>query len=162
MLRGGERFPESRHRHAATLELAQHIPDSHSTLRIDYRYYRDSFRVVAHNARFVFYQYLGPHVLVRTHYRFYIQTAAYFFGTSFPQTVIVMDGEQERTRPWLFEPAVLQTSDSDLDAFSANEFGTEFSLLGSTGDALELGYTYYVRTNGLSAHLLSLGYVGRY
>lgn len=162
MLRGGERLPDARNRHAATIELAQLVPQTHSTFRVDYRYYTDTFSIRAHNAQLVYFQYLGPSFLVKTHYRFYLQTAAYFYGTSFPQTVEVQEGEVFRTRPWLFEPAILQTADSDLAAFLANEVGTELSFIQLSGHSLDIGYTYYRRTNGLAAHILSLGYAAYY
>jgi hypothetical protein len=161
-LRGGERFPETRDRHAGTVELAQFIPPSRSTLRLDYRYYSDSFDIRAHNVRFRYYQYLSEHFLVRAHYRFYVQSAAYFFGTSFPQTVEVKRKDVFQTRPYVYYPGILQTSDSDLDAFVANEIGAQLGWLLADGDSFDLGYTQYFRSNGLSAKIFSLGYATQF
>lgn len=160
--RGGELFPEQRGRHAAALELAQHVPDLRATFRLNYRFYADTFETIAHSAQLMYYQYLGAHLLLRTHYRFHTQDAVYFFGTSHPQSLVVtgLELQSYSERPW--DPAIFQTSDSDLASFQASEAGVRMNWLQGNRDTLDIGYTYYLRTNGLDASIFSVGYIATF
>lgn len=156
--RGGERFPEQRNRHAVSTELAQHVPATDSTLRLHYRYYTDDFAATAHTGELSFHQVLSDTLAARTHYRHYVQDAVFFHGTSFPQTVEVNGLDLRFAVPRAWQPAIFQTADSDLAAFTASEVGGEIRWFDGGGNNVEISYTYYSRTNGLTAHLFGLTY----
>jgi hypothetical protein len=137
-----ERFPHTRWRHAGVINLAQHIVASRTTLRPGYRYYRDDFGITAHTAEISVYQYLTSRVVIGPSYRYYVQTGADFFGTSFPVDV-------PRLAP--------RTSDSDLADFHAHRYGLKLLLLPNQDTRLDAGYFYYARSNDLRAHIVTLG-----
>ena len=147
MSRTGERFPHSRTRHAAQARVAQHIPQSHTTLRAAYRYYWDTFELSAHTAEFELHQYLLPRLIARGSFRYYTQTGVDFFTTAF-------SGPDSLLRP--------RTADSDLAEFRAREYGFKLLWLARGQSALDVGYFHYSRDNGLYANVLSFGYGGRF
>jgi Protein of unknown function (DUF3570) len=145
--RTGELFPHSRTRHAVQARIAQHLPQSHTTLRAAYRYYTDSFQLGAHTTEFELHQYLSPRLIVRGSFRYYTQTGAEFFTTAFPLHQSLM---------------LPRTADSDLAAFHAQEYGLKLLWLARGQSSLDIGYFHYLRDNGLSANVFSLGYGGRF
>jgi len=140
-----ELFPRSRTRQAAQARIAQHLPDSHTTLRAAYRYYTDTFQLSAHTADFELHQYLLPRLIARGSFRYYTQTGVDFFTTAF--------SGQESLRP-------PRTADSDLAQFHAQEYGLKLLWLARGQSALDIGYVHYFRDNGLFANIFSLGYSG--
>jgi len=145
--RTGELFPHSRTRHAVQARVAQHLPDSHTSLRAGYRYYTDTFQLSAHTADFELHQYLLPRLIARGSFRYYTQTGVDFFTTAFPAL------ESSRAP---------RSADSDLAAFQAQEYGLKLLWLASARGSLDIGYFYYFRDNGLSANVFSFGYGGRF
>lgn len=138
-----EVFPHSRTRSALSARVAQHVPETHSTLRAAYRYYWDSFSLSAHTLELELHQYLAPRLIARGSYRYYTQTGVDFFGTSVPSGI------------GTFSP---RTSDSDLAAFHANELGLRLQWLARGHSALDVSYFHYERDNGLYANIFSFGY----
>lgn len=138
-----EVFPHSRTRNAVQARVAQHIPDTHTTLRAAYRYYWDSFSLSAHTTELEIHQYLAPRFIARGSYRYYTQTGVDFFGTALPTS---------------FSPLSARTSDSDLAPFHANEFGLRLVWLARGHSALDVSYFYYRRDNDFSANVFSFGY----
>ena len=145
--RTGELFPHSRTRHAVQARVAQHLPESHTTLRAAYRYYTDTFQLSAHTTEFELHQYLWPWLIARGSFRYYTQTGADFFTTAFPSS--------ESLR-------LPRTADSDLAAFNAQEYGLKLAWLARGQSALDLGFFHYFRDNGLYANVFSFGYGGRF
>ena len=143
--RTNELFPHSRTRQAVQARIAQHLPDSHTTLRAGYRYYTDTFQLSAHTADFELHQYLLPRLIARGSFRYYSQTGVDFFSTAF--------SSQESLR-------LPRTADSDLALFHAREYGLKLLWLTRGQSSLDLGYVHYFRDNGLSANIFSLGYAG--
>jgi hypothetical protein len=142
-----ELFPRARTRHAAQARLAQLFPATHTTLRVAYRYYWDSFDLAAHTAELELHQYLASRLIARGSYRYYTQTGVDFFATAFsPDT----DASQSRT------------SDSDLAPFHSQELGLKLLWLARGQNTLDVGLVRYFRSNGLSAYILSFGYGGRF
>jgi len=147
MSRTGEVFPHSRTRHAVQARVAQHIPQSRTTLRAAYRYYWDTFELSAHTAEVELHQYLLPRLIARGSFRYYTQTGVDFFTTAFT-------GPESLFRP--------RTADSDLAEFRAREYGLKLVWLARGQTALDVGYFHYARDNGLYANVLSFGYGGRF
>lgn len=143
--RTGELFPHSRTRQAVQARVAQHLPDSHTTLRAAYRYYTDTFQLSAHTADFELHQYLLPRLIARGSFRYYTQTGVDFFTTAF--------SAQASLR-------LPRTADSDLGLFHAQEYGLKLLWLARGQSSLDIGYVHYFRDNGLYANIFSLGYAG--
>lgn len=148
-----EKLPDSRLRHAWSLRLAQHIPETRSTLRADYRFYTDDIGIQAHTASAQVYQYVTDRLLLEGSYRFHTQTAADFFGTVFP-----------KGHP---DPAP-RTADSDLAAFEAHEIGGRLLWLVDKADwarasdtMFSAGYSRYFRPN-LVIDGFSMSYATRF
>jgi hypothetical protein len=144
-----ERFPDQRRRHAFYGLLAQHIPATHSTLRLGYRYYFDDYDVRAHTVTTEVYQYVTPKAYLRVSYRFHDQNAVYFWTRSLPLS------EPESDAP--------RTSDSDLAEFRAHELGGKILVYldpvqGSVPNRLEFAFSRYWRTDGLTVDVFSFGY----
>jgi len=143
--RSKELFPHSRTRHAVQARVAQHLPQSHTTLRAAYRYYTDSFQLSAHTAEFELHQYLFPRLLARGSFRYYTQTGVDFFSTALPL----------QTSP--FQP---RTADSDLAEFHAREYGLKLLWLVRGQSSLDISWFHYSRDNGFDANVISFGYGG--
>jgi hypothetical protein len=131
--------------------VAQHVPLTNSTLKGNYRFYIDSFGITAHSTEVIVYQYLTPWLYLRASGRLHDQTAVDFF---------------DRVAPSSLGPSTPRTADSDLAAFASHEASLALVLyrprapLGlRDDDSIDLGYTYYVRSNDLFVHALSLGYL---
>jgi hypothetical protein len=144
-----ERFPSQRRRHALYGLLAQHIPTTHSTLRLGYRFYFDDYDVRAHTVTTELYQYVTHRAYVRASYRFHDQNAVYFWTRSLP----LSESESEAPR----------TADSDLAEFRAHEVGGKILVYldpvqGSVLNRLELAFSRYWRTDGLTVDVFSFGY----
>jgi hypothetical protein len=143
--RTNELFPHSRTRQAVQARVAQHLPDSHTTLRAAYRFYTDTFQLSAHTTDFEVHQYLFPQLIARGSFRYYTQTGVDFFTTAFP-----IQGS----------PQLPRTADSDLAGFHAREYGLKLLWLSRGQGSLDIGYFHYVRDNGLFANVFSFGYGG--
>jgi hypothetical protein len=146
-----EHFPPNRVRHAVSARLAQHIPLTHSTLKVWYRYYADDFRLRAHSVEVSAYQYLVNWLYVRGGYRFHRQTGVDFFTTSLAE------------RP---PDNLSRTADSDLAPFDANEWSFEMVVIGERAPrwlrawSVSAEVLRYVRTNDLTINVVSLA-IGR-
>lgn len=138
-----ELFPHSRTRHAVQVRVAQHLPESHTTLRAAYRYYTDSFQLRAHTTELELHQYLFPRLLARGSFRYYAQTGVDFFSTALPLQT---------------SPLQARTADSDLAEFHAREYGLKLLWLTRGHSSLDISWFHYSRDNDLHANVISFGY----
>lgn len=143
MSRTNELFPHTRTRHAVQARVAQHLPESHTTLRAGYRYYTDTFQLSAHTAEFELHQYVFPRLIARGSFRYYTQTGVDFFSTALPLQT---------------SPLQPRTADSDLAEFHASEYGLKLLWLSRGKSSLDLSWFHYSRSNGLDANIVSFGY----
>lgn len=65
----------------------RHMPDARGTLHVDYRYYRDSWDIVAHTLEVAWQQELGERWALRPGLRYSTQQAARFYSPAIPVTV---------------------------------------------------------------------------
>ena len=140
--RGPELLPTERVRHAVVGRLAQFLPWN-GALRLYYRFYDDTWGIVAHSMEGQLTQRLTPTFYVGGFYRFHTQTGPPFFTTFAP-----LD-------------ATLRTADSDLAPLQSRTVGGK-----AVGDVpfgagairslhYELEYDRYVRTNDLRMDILT-------
>ncbi|MBN8610059.1 MAG: DUF3570 domain-containing protein [Deltaproteobacteria bacterium] len=148
--RTADLFPPSRLRAAASARLAQAVPDSRTYLQAAYRLYLDDYGVVAHSAEGTVTQYLTDDFWLRGSYRFHSQGAPYFWANELPRSSALR---------------MYRTADSDLAALDLHEVSASFRYFydrqGQPSDRsgyVELGYTYYGRSNSLEIHMGTLGF----
>lgn len=78
-----ERRPSHRNKEIFYTSLTQHIDPLNASVEISYRFYHDSYDISAHTLGLAWHQWFGKHVIVEPAFRFYEQSAASFYSTSF-------------------------------------------------------------------------------
>ncbi len=149
-----ENHPVRRTRGAFFMKLNRYF-STQTALNLEYRFYRDDWRVQSHTASAFYHQRFSDNVLIRYRYRYYRQTEAFFFRENY---------------------AVVQeymTSDYKLEAFDAHLFGfkIEYKLqdlfskgaLSFLSDATFEGkYERYFSSNDFTADIFQIGLVFTY
>ena len=79
-----ERRPEHKFRQVAFVSLNHYFESVRGAVEATYRFYHDDFEVTASTAGILWNQHVGKYVLLSPLFRFYTQTAAYFYATHFP------------------------------------------------------------------------------
>lgn len=80
----GEKRPSTRDSQAVLLSLTQAIPALSASVEGTYRFYHDSYGIIANTVGLDWFQKLGRSVVVSPSFRFYRQGAAHFYGIQFP------------------------------------------------------------------------------
>lgn len=115
-----ETHPLKRNRIAITPELWWHIPQAHMTLEPRYRFYADDWDVVAHAPELRVHFRVVRHLRVRLRYRFYTQSAAFFWRDD--------NQYQESTARCTDEtPEGCATADPKMDAFVSHTPGIQLT-----------------------------------
>ncbi len=78
-----EKRPSSRNKQIIFAQLTQYITPLKASVEVSYRFYHDTYGVAAHTASLAWFQKLGKRVVVSPMFRYYTQTAASFYATSF-------------------------------------------------------------------------------
>ncbi|MFQ5649856.1 MAG: DUF3570 domain-containing protein [bacterium] len=149
-----ENHPLQRTRAAVFLKLNRYFK-TQTSLHMEYRFYRDDWQVQSHTMSFFYHQYFNDKVLIRYRYRYYQQSAAYFFRDTYPAVQQVM------------------TSDYKLEKFNAHLFGfkIEYKLTDLLQDGFlsfmsnatfEAKYERYFTSNDFTADIFQLGLVLNY
>jgi hypothetical protein len=146
----GDLFPPARLRNAASIRLAQAIPDSRTFFNAAYRFYIDDYGAIAHSAEGQITQYVTDDTWLRVGYRYHTQGAPYFFATELPRSL------------WI---RAYRTADSDLAPLDLHEVSGGLRYFydrhGQPSDRdgyVELGYVYYGRSNSLEIHMGTIGF----
>src|SRR5690606_27263236 len=79
-----DRRPQHRDALAWLTRLNYYFSSLDSALHSDYRYFRDSWGIIAHMLEFSYYQPIAEGWMIRPHLRFYSQSDAEFFSSTFP------------------------------------------------------------------------------
>ena len=144
-----ERLPKSRFKTPVGMRLNYYINEAIS-LRTYYRYYADNWGVSSHTASLEVPIKISDQFTLYPSYRYYQQTAADYFAPY----------EQNLSTQSYY------TSDYDLSAFSANQFGfgikytdifTKLKLSKFGLKSIDLRYSSYKRDTGLSSGIVSAG-----
>ena len=80
----GEQRPETRDSQALLLSLTQAIPKMNASIEGSYRYYHDSYGIIANTMELTWFQKFGQIFVVSPSFRYYRQQAAHFYGLQFP------------------------------------------------------------------------------
>jgi hypothetical protein len=89
-----ERYPATRSSHAAALRFLAHL-EARNVLRVDYRFYWDTWEIRANTLEFGYGQYLGDRWLLEGTFRNYAQTRASFYSDNFPIEMNYMARDKE-------------------------------------------------------------------
>ena len=149
-----EIHPKNRLRGAIFLKLNKYFK-TQTSLNMEYRFYRDDWQVQSHTLNFFYHQYFSEKVLIRYRYRYYEQTAAYFYQKLYPTS----------------QPSM--TSDYKLEAFNAHLFGLkiEYKLKDLVKNSFlsflakstfEAKYERYFSSNDFIADIFQFGLVFNY
>ncbi len=144
-----ERLPTNRLKFPIGTRLHYYI-NERLVLRTYYRFYADDWGIQSHTIQITLPVKVSEKFTLYPNYRFYNQTAADYFAPY-----------EEHLSTQTF-----YTSDYDLSAFSANQFGlgvkytdifTKIKLWKFGIKTIHLDFNHYNRTTGLSANIISLG-----
>ena len=150
---GGQRpeeHPDQRFRHLLFSRLAWYIPRSRTSLQALYRSYVDNWKVTAINPEVRVYQEMSPFFQTRLRYRYYKQTAAYFYKAD-PNDYTFQD-------PYV-------TADPKLSAFRVHEAGIQFLVTGGflegkrhrslAGAQFDISFNYRWNTNAFGNQVVA-------
>jgi hypothetical protein len=141
-----ENLPGSRYKLPLGIRLNYFLGDK-MIIRSYYRYYTDNWGVRSHTASIELPYKITPFVSISPFYRYYTQSAAFFFA------------------PYAKHTAAEQyySSDYDYSAFSSNHEGVNIRIAPPKGvfgsknfSSLEIRYGHYQQTTGLLANNISL------
>lgn len=144
-----ERLPDNRLKIPIGARLNYYLNDTF-ILRSYYRYYFDDWGISAHTASMEIPIKLGDSFVVYPSYRYYTQTSADYFYRKDAAT----------------STGVFYTSDYDLSAFSAHQYGMGFrykdiftraKILMFGLKAVDLRLNKYDRSDGLNSFIITLG-----
>jgi hypothetical protein len=140
---GRERLPHHRYRHAADARIAQALPWG-AAFHGSYRFYADSWSVLAHTFEGSLLQRLTRAFYLRFSYRFHSQDSPSFWSSAAAPT------------------AKYRTADSDLAELRAHTLGggaaLDFASVGAVQNLhIDLGYDRYFRTNDLRVNVYTCG-----
>jgi len=152
-----ERHPQERLRSAVYMKFNTFLAPSRAALWLEGRYYWDDWGVESKTVGIKFYQYLSQAVIVRYRYRYYTQTGADFYLSSYPLQGV---------------PA-FYTADYKLQPFDAHLFGVllecDLNSLGRKSrigllesSTLDVKYERYFSSNDFSANIFQLGLTFNY
>ncbi|MFI5306983.1 MAG: DUF3570 domain-containing protein [Polyangiales bacterium] len=136
---GREYLPRTRARHALRARVAQALPWD-AALHVSYRFYADSWQVIAHSLEYALYQRLSRTFYLRADYRIHTQNAPSFWTLQSPKD------------------ASPRTADSDLATLRAQTVGgaaaMDLPLRGPVRELhIDLGYERYFRSNDLHVNI---------
>jgi Protein of unknown function (DUF3570) len=133
----GENSPNQRTKETVYAAVNRAVPRLHGALEASYRFYTDSYGIVAHTVELDWYQHLGDHVIVGPELRYYQQTAARFYYYNLDDTSIVPVRVPMGTGPYY-------TSDFRLSATDDSTYGLKVIWKVREWVQLDAEYARYV------------------
>jgi hypothetical protein len=129
----GEKRPSTRDSQAPFLSITQAIPPLNGSVELTYRYYHDSYGIIANTVGVAWFQKIGRLAVISPSFRYYRQGAAHFYGIQFPGDPI---SDPSRV-PHLY------SSDYRLSFFETFTVGLQASIKLHEQWELRLGYQRY-------------------
>jgi len=123
-----EKRPGHKDKEVFLLSLTQFISPVNASVEVSYRFYHDTFEVSSHTAALTWHQRLGKHLIIEPAFRYYEQSAAYFYAASFPGIV---------PGPGDF------SSDYRLSHLSTLDYGVQATVIVTDWLRLNAGYHRY-------------------
>ena len=130
-----ERRPSHRNKQIAYTSLTQYIESLNASIEGSYRFYHDSYGVVANTVQVSWHEWLGSHVIFEPMFRCYEQSAASFYSTTFsgPFTDALQPGG----------PPGMHSSDYRLSELYTLDYGTQFTGVINDHIRVVVGYHRY-------------------
>ena len=132
----GENSPNARNRESVFASLERAFPRARAALDLSYRFYADSYGIVAHTLSAGWVQHLGPYLLAEPTVRFYRQSAASFYHYNLDSTSIVPVRFPNGTGPYY-------SSDFRLSAEDSASVGVKLTWKASDRVHLDAGYEHF-------------------
>lgn len=143
-----EKHPDSRRRHTVSGRLAMLFPAIAASLHVHVRLYQDDWKIRAITPELRAYKSLGEAAHLRLRYRYYQQSAAYFYRAG---------GEYQIDDPYL-------SADPKMSAFHSHLLGAQMKIFGRFLEAsrfprlkdlsFDLGFEYIFNTNAYGNGLI--------
>ena len=139
-----ENRPDYKFRQVAFLSLQHYFEPLNGAAEVSYRFYHDSFGIMANTASIQWNQKIGKYFMLSPLFRYYTQSAAYFYGTHFPG---------DPTNPSVFPTPAYYSADYRLSALNSYTYGISLSARVQKWLSLEVAYKYYtmVGTDGVTS-----------
>ena len=125
-----ERRPDFRSKEILYTSLTQYFDRINGSLEGSYRFYNDSYGIVAHTVGLTWHQWLGKHFIVEPQVRLYEQSAASFYSTTF-------------SGPFSSNPAGIHSSDYRLSNLYSVDVGLQATALVCSHFHVVAGYHRY-------------------
>ncbi len=132
-----ERHPFTRRRQAAAASVRHFFPQSQTTVIAAYRFYWDDWHVHAHTPELRLVQEVGLHADASFMYRYYRQTAAYFWRPFYPDPMTL-------SKPYLTDDPKMSPFDGHTLEAKLGVYGEAFDLTGRWAGARFEGILEYV------------------
>jgi hypothetical protein len=133
----GENSPNTRQRESVYASLNHSFLGVHGAIEGSYRFYADSYGIVAHTLQVTWLQHLGDKLILAPLFRYYTQTAARFYYYNLDETSIIPVRIPIGTAPYY-------TSDFRLSAEDATSYGLKVTWKASGFLHLDASYERYV------------------
>ena len=139
-----ENRPDYKFRQVAFVSLQHYFEPLNGAAEVSYRFYHDSFGIVANTASIQWNQKIGKYFMLSPLFRYYTQTAASFYGTHFPG---------DPTNPSVFPTPEYYSADYRLSALNSYTYGVSLSVQVQKWLSLEIAYKHYVMsgTDGVTS-----------
>lgn len=124
-----EIHPSTNNKTTVTFMLTQYISDS--SISFDYRYYADSWEISGNTIWILYNQYILENLILKPSYRFYTQTAAYFFKEIY--------NKQEN----------FMTHELSLSKFSSHLIGVSVVYFIAPDVSINTGYSHYIQNSNI-------------
>jgi hypothetical protein len=132
----GENSPNRRQRESLYASLNHSFARVHGAVEASYRFYADSYGIVAHTLQLSWLQHLGKNVILEPSLRYYTQTAARFYYYDLDETSIIPVSRPIGTAPYY-------TSDFRLSAEDSTSYGLKVTWKASAFLNLDASYERY-------------------
>ena len=125
-----ERRPAHRNKEIVYTSLTHYFDKVNASLEGSYRFYHDSYGVVANTVGLTWHQWLGKHFIAEPFIRLYEQSAADFYQVTF-------------NGPFTTNPSGFHSSDYRLSEFYSTDVGTQFTAVVNNHIHIVAGYHRY-------------------
>ena len=125
-----ERRPSHRNKEIVFTSLTHYFAPVNASLEGSYRFYHDSYGVVANTVALTWHQWIGKHLILEPMVRFYEQSAADFYATTF-------------SGPFSPNPPGMHSSDYRLSQLYTLDFGLQATAVINDHVHLVAGYHRY-------------------
>jgi hypothetical protein len=133
----GDARPRSRDSMAFLVRYNRYIEDIDSALHLDYRYFQDTWNILAHTVELSLHTELLTDFIIRPLIRYYTQRDAYFFSNIYPQSESTLFGRD------------FFSADPRMAGFGGVSLGLKMSYNVSSSVMLDVMYEFYKQSSQL-------------